>query len=401
VWNTRIASTFQPTGRTVTYRHLRARASASAASVNFAAIPRPRTSCRTTSGSPFARFVVPKQPDETDDAALEFRDPKVGRPDSVPVPVEVRAGVVAPNRGVLVELPMPFRQFDPERAARREVPRLVVPDPNAGFALRPYPRHAGTRSASARLRKRRPGARDAAPRVVFRRRERLPTVVIWGAAVAGQGLRMKQERVPGQNVDLDQLTNSIQGHLTGQGFQIIQSGTADNYRMLHARKGGWGRTLIGAVRDAEVDIAGTSQSFELTLRTGAWGRDIAIPAIEGFVILGGVGGIGGAAAGAIMAYEFEKHFWQWLNTEVQRLSGGVGRVGQPYSPPMVSPVAIGAPNTPGASGPPLGGGPESGMGAGPAGTSAALPSGGARCSTCGAPLPAGARFCASCGHAVA
>jgi hypothetical protein len=215
---------------------------------------------------------------------------------------------------------------------------------------------------------------------------------------------MKHERVTGQNVDLGQLMASIQNQLSSQGFQILQNESAPNYRVVHARKGGLGRTLIGAVRDAEVDVAGSNENFELTLRTGAWGRDIAIPAVEGFVILGPIGAGGGAAAGAIVAYEFERNFWKWLGSEVQRLSGGAGRLSQPYSPAMVAPTTLtgggsSGPNPGGSGGAlPSSGSPGSSGTPGYSGSSAS-PQSGTRCAGCGNAIPAGARFCPTCGRA--
>ncbi len=190
---------------------------------------------------------------------------------------------------------------------------------------------------------------------------------------------MKHERVQCQNVDLDQLQGMIRDYLTSQGFQIIHTESTPAYRSIHGRKASLGRTLIGAVRDAEVDIAGTNQSFELTLRTGAWGRDIAIPAIEGFIFLGGVGAIGAGAAGAIFAHEFEKHFWTWLESTVAGISSGAATLGKPFSPTMVP-----ANNLPNPSAP--------------------LPSGGSpsnvSCPHCGGSVPAGARYCQFCGSPI-
>jgi hypothetical protein len=147
---------------------------------------------------------------------------------------------------------------------------------------------------------------------------------------------MKHERVVGHHVDLNQLHSDVVQHLQSQGLQVLADEAAPGYISIHARKGGVGRTLIGAVRDAEVMIAGTSENFEVTLRTGAWGRDIAIPAVEGFLLLGGIEAAGGAGLGVLMAHEFEAKFWKWLRERAEAVSGGQAQIGTPYAPPMVT-----------------------------------------------------------------
>ena len=59
----------------------------------------------------------------------------------------------------------------------------------------------------------------------------------------------------------------------------------------------------------------------LTLRTGAWGRDIAIPSLlaAGFSF-----GVGAVVAGVevLRVVMFEKNFWAWLNKEIFNLGEG-------------------------------------------------------------------------------
>ena len=57
-------------------------------------------------------------------------------------------------------------------------------------------------------------------------------------------------------------------------------------------------------------------------------------------LLGVVGAAGGAGAGILMAHEFEKQFWAWLETEVRVLSAGMGRLGERFTPPMVPESAL-------------------------------------------------------------
>ena len=49
-------------------------------------------------------------------------------------------------------------------------------------------------------------------------------------------------------------------------------------------------------RDVEVMISGTEHDYDLILRTGAWGKDIVVPAVIAGVLTAGVGALvaGGA-----------------------------------------------------------------------------------------------------------
>ncbi len=146
---------------------------------------------------------------------------------------------------------------------------------------------------------------------------------------------MKHERVRIENVDLGSLTHSIMEHLSSRGMEVRLEEDHPKYKRVRGFKRGVLRTAIGAVRDVEVDLTESSSGLDVTLRTGAWGRDVAIPALEGFILLGAVGAAGGAGAGIIMAHEFEKQFWTWLEGEIRSLSHGTGRMGERFSPPMV------------------------------------------------------------------
>ena len=73
-----------------------------------------------------------------------------------------------------------------------------------------------------------------------------------------------------------------------------------------AHKDGKGSVIIGNVREAEVMISGSNDNYDLILRTGAWGRNIIVPAAIASVFSLGVGA---AVAGveAYRAHSFEKH----------------------------------------------------------------------------------------------
>lgn len=151
---------------------------------------------------------------------------------------------------------------------------------------------------------------------------------------------MKHERVVLENVGFDSLATSILSHLRSRGMEVRLEEDLPHYKVLRGFKRGIVRTAIGAVRDVEVDLIESKNNLEVTLRTGAWGRDVAIPALEGFILLGVVGAAGGAGAGILMAHEFERQFWQWLEREIDELSHGTARMGERFTPPMVPEGAL-------------------------------------------------------------
>jgi CHAD domain-containing protein len=129
---------------------------------------------------------------------------------------------------------------------------------------------------------------------------------------------MKEERVNLSNVDIENLVNSTKQHFQEIGLQIIHEDKFENYWSLKAHKGGKLATVTGSIRDVEVLVTGANNNYELTLRTGAWGRDIAIPALlASTVSLGGAAAI--AVAEIYRAHKFEKNFWDWLNKQVSQL----------------------------------------------------------------------------------
>lgn len=62
-------------------------------------------------------------------------------------------------------------------------------------------------------------------------------------------------------------------------------------------------------------ISGSGNSYDLVLRTGAWGVDIFVPGVLAGIITGGIG----AAAEIYRIHTFEKNFWNWINKAVNEL----------------------------------------------------------------------------------
>ncbi len=98
---------------------------------------------------------------------------------------------------------------------------------------------------------------------------------------------------------------------------------------MKAYKGGKLSAVTGSIRDVEILITGSNNTYDLTLRTGAWGRDITIPALLASAVSFGAGAIV-AGAEAYRAYKFEKNFWDWLNQTIKSLNATMSQ--PPTSP---------------------------------------------------------------------
>jgi hypothetical protein len=113
---------------------------------------------------------------------------------------------------------------------------------------------------------------------------------------------MRQEHVSLQNVQVSQLYDLIKKYLEDLKLEIIHEEKYENYWSLKAHKGGKGSVIIGNVREVEVMISGADSNYDLILRTGAWGRDIIVPAAIASVFSLGVG----AAVAGVEAYTNNK-----------------------------------------------------------------------------------------------
>ncbi len=103
----------------------------------------------------------------------------------------------------------------------------------------------------------------------------------------------------------------IKSLLQSEGFKITSEEKRDNYLDLHARKSSAERIIIGRVRDVDALVAGSTGKFEVQLHAGVWGRDLAVPAIEGIATLG--------AAPAVelhSAHEFEERIWEQIVAKI-------------------------------------------------------------------------------------
>jgi hypothetical protein len=143
---------------------------------------------------------------------------------------------------------------------------------------------------------------------------------------------MRQEHVILQDVEMSQLYDQIRNYLKEQKLDIIHEEKEDNYWDLKAHKGTKGSVIIGNVRDVEVMISGTEGNYDLILRTGAWGRDIIVPAAIAGALTAGVGAVVAGAVSAHRAHVFEKNFWN----HIQKSLAGIEKR-KPY---MSEPVTV-------------------------------------------------------------
>jgi hypothetical protein len=174
---------------------------------------------------------------------------------------------------------------------------------------------------------------------------------------------MKEERVNISGVGAQDLYNEVKNYLSSNGFKLIHDEHQDSFFNVKAHKGGVARYVVGAVRDVEVMMAGNPGNYELTLRTGAWGRDIAIPAIEATLIVDPLLGIATIPAEILLAKHFESSFWKWLRDTASRMGGGGTVVSEQFQPAPAGKVNY--------------------------------------CPSCGAKIQDGAKFCQACGAGLA
>ena len=123
---------------------------------------------------------------------------------------------------------------------------------------------------------------------------------------------MRQEHVTLQNVDVSRLYEEIKKYMQGLKLDIIHEEKIENFWDIKAHKGTKGSVIIGNVRDVEVMISGTGNDYDLVLRTGAWGKDIVVPAVIAGVLTAGAGAVIVGGVSAYRAHAFERNFWNFI-----------------------------------------------------------------------------------------
>ena len=138
---------------------------------------------------------------------------------------------------------------------------------------------------------------------------------------------MKEETVQLSDIAISDLISDIKQHFTELGLQLIHEDKHEGYWSIKAHKGGTLSAITGSIRDVEILITGSNNNYDLTFRTGAWGRDIAIPALLASAVSFGAGAIV-AGAEVYRAHEFEKNFWNWLSQKIKSLNATMNEFSQ-------------------------------------------------------------------------
>ena len=140
---------------------------------------------------------------------------------------------------------------------------------------------------------------------------------------------MRQEHVTLQNVDVSRLYEEIKKYMQGLKLDIIHEEKIENFWDIKAHKGTKGSVIIGNVRDVEVMISGKEGNYDLVLRTGAWGKDIVVPAVIAGVLTAGTGAVIIGAASAYRAHAFEKNFWNFIKKALSEIGDASAYVSEP------------------------------------------------------------------------
>ena len=142
---------------------------------------------------------------------------------------------------------------------------------------------------------------------------------------------MRQEHVTLQNVDVSRLYDEIKKYMQGLKLDVIHEEKIENFWDIKAHKGTKGSVIIGNVRDVEVMISGTGNDYDLVLRTGAWGKDIVVPAVIAGVLTAGAGAVIVGGVSAYRAHAFERNFWNFIKKALSEIGNKDAAMTEPVT----------------------------------------------------------------------
>lgn len=130
----------------------------------------------------------------------------------------------------------------------------------------------------------------------------------------------KTERFSDLNTDLERLATRVQMYLQENGFEVAFSKdpTAPaSWFFIQARKSGALRTIAGARRSTDITFKGESNSFEVSVGTGEWGKNLVTSAPL-FIVP--VVGISATLLKLYTAKKFEDNLWKFIKDQARFLS---------------------------------------------------------------------------------
>ena len=120
-------------------------------------------------------------------------------------------------------------------------------------------------------------------------------------------LELRRHGFVEKDIEPQAVYSHVKELLHSEGFKVESEDVRDGFWDVHARKSNVERVIMGKVRDVDVVIAGTRGRFEVQLRAGIWGRDLAVPVIEGVATLGLA-----TAMDLHSAHQFEEKMWEQI-----------------------------------------------------------------------------------------
>ena len=130
---------------------------------------------------------------------------------------------------------------------------------------------------------------------------------------------VKTERFSGLNADLERIATRVETYLQENNFEVAFSKDPTepaSWFFIQARKAGALRTAAGARRSTDIIIKGEPQSFEVTIGTGEWGKNM-LTSVPLFIVP--VFGIVATVAKLYSAKKFESNLWAYIKDQARFL----------------------------------------------------------------------------------
>jgi hypothetical protein len=137
---------------------------------------------------------------------------------------------------------------------------------------------------------------------------------------------VRTEHYGNLDVDLGRLATRVQTYLQENKFEVAfskDSTEPTSWFFIQARKSDALRTIAGARRSTDITIRGEPNSFEVTIGTGEWGKNIVTSAPL-FIVP--VVGVTATLAKLYVAKKFEDNLWKYIKDQSNFLQGSASSV---------------------------------------------------------------------------